>query len=69
MPWLGDGTWVQSASLARDIVHGRTNYRPWSHDLRTATPRNTQSDDWGEEDDNEADETLGSEEEEENDDD
>lgn len=30
MPWLGDGTWVQDAGLARAIVHGRTNYRPWS---------------------------------------
>ena len=38
MPWLGDGTWVEDARLARDIVHGRTNYRPWSHDLSTATP-------------------------------
>jgi hypothetical protein len=32
MPWLGDGTWVADARLARDIIHGRTNYRPWSHD-------------------------------------
>ena len=39
MPWLGDGTWVQDAALARAIVRGRTNYRPWSHDLTTATPR------------------------------
>lgn len=30
MPWLGDGTWVADANLARAIVNGRTNYRPWS---------------------------------------
>lgn len=39
MPWLGDGTWVQDGDLARAIVRGRTNYRPWSHDIATATPR------------------------------
>ena len=39
MPYLGDGTWVQDAGLARDIVRGRTNYRPHSGDLTTATPR------------------------------
>ena len=39
MPWLGDGTWVEDARLARSIMQGRTNYRPWSHDLDTATPR------------------------------
>ena len=39
MPWLGDGAWCADARLARDIVHGRTRYRPWSHDLSTATPR------------------------------
>ena len=38
MPWLGDGTWVDNPDLARDIVRGRTNYRPWSHDISTATP-------------------------------
>lgn len=40
MPWLGDGTWVADARLARDIVHGRTHYRPWSHDLATAIKGN-----------------------------
>ena len=39
MPWLGDGTWVQDANLARSIMQGKTNYRPWSHDLKTATSR------------------------------
>jgi hypothetical protein len=39
MPWLGDGTWVDNPGLARDIVQGRTNYRPWSGNLSTATPR------------------------------
>tara|TARA_Y100000310_G_C20337662_1_gene648282 strand:+ start:354 stop:515 length:162 start_codon:yes stop_codon:yes gene_type:complete len=39
MPWLGDGTWVENAGLAKAIVQGQTNYRPWSHDLSTATPR------------------------------
>jgi hypothetical protein len=39
MPWLGDGTWVQDASLARDIIHGKTNYVPWSHNLSTATKK------------------------------
>ena len=38
MPWLGDGKWVADARLARDIVHGRTHYRPWSQDLATAIP-------------------------------
>ena len=39
MPYLGDGTWVEGPDLARDIVRGRTNYRPHSEDLPTATPK------------------------------
>lgn len=55
MPWLGDGTWVPDARQARDIIHGRTNYRPWSHDLSTATPnqraRDDDDDDFDDDDD------------------
>lgn len=46
IPFLGDGTWVADYKLARDIVHGGTNYRPWSHDLSTAghSPTNSGED-------------------------
>ena len=44
MPWLGDGTWVQDAGLARAIIHGRTNYRPHSGVLPTEVkPRHPQT--------------------------
>jgi hypothetical protein len=45
MPWLGDGTWVADARLAKAIVNGKTNYRPWSGDLTTAIASNTEKKD------------------------
>ena len=39
MPWLSDGTWVEDWKLARDIVNGKTNYRPWSGDMPTAATK------------------------------
>jgi hypothetical protein len=47
MPWLGDGTWVQDARLARAIIHGRTNYRPWSGDISNLTVREEHECVWG----------------------
>jgi len=41
MPYLGDGTWVDSPELARDIVRGRTNYRPHSGDVTNLQYRKT----------------------------
>lgn len=45
MPWLGDGTWVEDANLARAIVNGRTNYVPWSGDVSNLETRPAPSQD------------------------